>query len=120
MGSMSSYADNDLLPWFNKEVTIATASTVTFHITSSGTDDATNYYLNKGQDGHGFVLRPSDNVEITSIQAGRTTYANGEILQGDPISVSTAGFSVVRRMPPFIKITIRTLVANTNVKLLVL
>lgn len=114
MGVMDDYIENRNRGWVNKEFLQATAAEVEYIVNQSGTDTDTTKYLNKGSDGGGFVLRPSDNVQITSIKNGGT-----ELIVGDPITVTSAGFTAMRRISRLTSIKIQTLNANTMIKLLV-
>lgn len=101
---------------YNREVTIADISDVTFKLVS-GTDTNTVKFLDKGSDGHGFILRPDKEVQILSIKDG----ANNEKLKGDPLTVSgNTAFVRVLKQPWFVEIVLRITQTTTNVKLLVL
>lgn len=80
------------------------------NIPSTGTETSTKKYLNKASLGTGFVLRPSATVEI--VQINEKVYRN-------PITVSTAGFSVSKHLGDFYKIVIRTTTVSTIIRLLV-
>lgn len=110
MGSGDKYFENDGVDSDHIDITIATASDITFHATD-GTETATEKYLNKGSLGKGFILRPSDNVSIVSI--GSKTFRN-------PIPVSTAGFTMTTHLKDFESIVIRTHNASTNISLIIL
>ena len=101
---------NDGRDWENYEFDIASASDVTVNIAGTGTENAATKYLNKGNLGTGFVLRPGGNVSVVSI--GTKTFRS-------PISISTAGMTVSKHLRDFNSIVIRTTVANTHIKLLI-
>jgi hypothetical protein len=98
----------------NFEETIALASDVTFYIGQSGTENATTKYISKinstgGQCyATGFVLRPSATVNIVGWNG--ITFRN-------PITVTTAGFSITKNIEEIRSIVIRTLTADTIVRL---
>ena len=75
----------------------------------AGTETATVKYLNKGCLGTGFVLRPSATVTIVQI--------NNKVLR-NPITVTTAGFSVSKHLGDLFKIIIRTSAVSTIIRLL--
>ena len=116
MGILDVLEYNGQMANYNREVTVADISDVTFKLVS-GTHTNTTKLLDKGSDAHGFILRPDKEVQITSIKDG----ANNQKLKGDPLTVAGGTtFTRVLKQPWFVEITIRTTQATTNIKLLVL
>jgi hypothetical protein len=101
---------NDDRDWENIEFLATSVGDYTFYIAGSGTETETTKYLNKGSLGTGFVLRPDNPVTI--VQVNNKVFRN-------PITVSTAGFSVSKHVPDIHTLKIRTTVANTLIKLLI-
>src|SRR3990167_6954429 len=77
------------------------------NIAGTGAETATVKYLNKGSLGTGFVLRPSETVTIVQV--------NNKVLR-NPITVTTAGFSVSKHLRDFNKLIIRTSVISTIIR----
>lgn len=103
--------DNDNRDEENIEIDKVVAGDITINVIGDDNpEDASNFNLEKGSMGTGFVLRPDDNVAIVSI---------GPRVFRDPIPVSTAGFTLTK-MKNFSVMVIRTLNANTHIDLLVL
>lgn len=94
----------------NIAIDVATPSDITINVIGTGTEDATTFYLEKGSLGSGYILRPTDQVEIVRI--GDRTYRH-------PIPVSTAGHAITK-IKDFSSMVIRTLNANTHIDLEIL
>ena len=104
---------NDDRDWENIEFTSDASTAIVdyeINVAGTGTETATVKYLNKGNLGTGMVLRPSDTVSIVSID--NVTFRN-------PITVTTAGFSVSKHLRDFNKVVIRTTATSTVIRLLV-
>ena len=112
MSSGDKYIDNFGKHGENIEFDVAGAGEeVIVYVDGTGTENTNTKYLNKGEQGLGFVLRPSATVKIVSI--GDRTFR-------DPITVSTAGWAQTTHIPPFSQITIRTTTTNTHIQLFVM
>jgi len=99
--------------WENIEFTSDSSTAIVdyeINIAGTGTETATKKFLNKGSLGTGFVLRPSDTVTI--VQKDNKIFRN-------PITVTTAGFSVSKHLGDFNKLVIRTTAVSTIIRLLV-
>lgn len=113
MGSEDRAEYNDARDWENIEITSSSSTAIedfTFNIPGSGTETSTTKFLNKKSLGTGFVLRPSATVTIVQV--------NEKVLR-NPITVTTAGFSVSKHMPDLNKLVIRTATTSTIIRLLV-
>ena len=108
MDTRFDYGEND-------EWTVASASTVTVYF-KEGTDSATSRYINpsarndgSSRSSYGLVFRPSATCQILGI--GNKTFKN-------PMTITTSGLTIVRdRIAPFNKMIVKTLSANTDIKL---
>ncbi len=89
------------------EIDVASPSDITINILEPGEESETDtkFFLNKGSMASGYILFPSDNVDIVRI--GGKTYR-------DPIHCSTAG-RVITKIKDFSSIVIRTLNADTHI-----
>jgi hypothetical protein len=104
-------SNNDGQDWDNIEFLATAVGDYTIYVTGTGVDTDTTKYLNKGSCGKGFILRPDAVVSIVGIDT--KTFR-------DPITITTAGFSISTHLRDFQKIVIRVQAINTQVRLLVL
>lgn len=103
----------------NREFNVVSASDITFWVkedlAEAITETATKKIIATARTeamGHGFVLRPGDNA-VSIVSLGHITFT-------DPITVSAGStFAWIMRCPNFRNIVIRTSVANTIIRLLV-
>ena len=115
MAIIDRFVNNNNRKWANREFE-ADKSDIVFEVNAApGTETDVLKYLDKGSLGTGLVIRCSDTVQLTSLKVGGT-----EMLVGDPITISTAGFVITHNIPDFTRFTIRITEDNTQLRVLVL
>ena len=104
--------DNRGEVWENIEFVGGSNETITVDVLNSGTETSNAKFLNLQRSANGFILRPTDNIQIISI--------NGVTFR-DPITVAiNTTWSAPTHIARFQKIVIKTLNASTTVRLTII